>query len=494
MAAITAGTATATTPKAATVAARGARWIAVATLLVGVFNYGYALLLTHLLNVAAYARFAAGQSLILWAMNVAVVSVPWVLAQSLARAADDVERAVATRFAKLATTVSGLLAGAIVGAIATRFAGTATVSVLAVSTFLLFLGTTTTGWLQGHERMSSLAALYVAENVLKNMAGVLLVLVAGLGDTGALAAFGIGALAMLVRWPRTPRVVGSPQLGWRSMLGAGELWRRACFIAGAQGLVSLFVAIDVIMVAVLPESRALAASYQASATLTRVPLYLAGAIATAFFPALSRARTANFGAPGPSPGTAAGRTARTASSALIAAQAVRLYAAVGLPIAIAAGTVPERVLSLVFPMQYASAAELLKFTAVTGLAAGGISLVTAFFQAADDYACVSWLGVGLVGYVVGLTVGWRSDGIVGLAAGGAAGAALALFLMVYRLVHQQGRRVLARAPIWSAAVTLVVLVALRDYPYLWLIVAALAVLLAGTRFMHPVHVPEHARG
>ena len=52
---------------------------------VGLSNYGYALLLTHLLNVTEYSRFAGGQGLILWATNVASVSVPWVLAQTLVR-------------------------------------------------------------------------------------------------------------------------------------------------------------------------------------------------------------------------------------------------------------------------------------------------------------------------------------------------------------------------------------------------------------------------
>ena len=44
-------------------------------------------------------------------------------------------------------------------------------------------------------------------------------------------------------------------------------------------------------------------------------------------------------------------------------------------------------LALIFPAQYGAVAMLLKYTAVTGLAVGGISLVIAFFQAADDYSC-----------------------------------------------------------------------------------------------------------
>ena len=80
--------------------------------IVGLLNYAYALLLTHLLSVTAYSRFAAGQGLILWASTVATVSVPWVLAQALVRARSDAERNSAIRFAKLAGAGSGVIAAA----------------------------------------------------------------------------------------------------------------------------------------------------------------------------------------------------------------------------------------------------------------------------------------------------------------------------------------------------------------------------------------------
>src|SRR6202042_2032545 len=120
-------------------------------------------------------------------------------------------------------------AAALVGVIALRFAGPAAVLALVISTFVIFLGTTSTGWLQGTERMRSLAVLYVAENVVKNGAGVLLVVAFRLGEAGALAAFGIGGLVMLARWPRAPRpgglvARGSPSGGVRF---GRELWGRA---------------------------------------------------------------------------------------------------------------------------------------------------------------------------------------------------------------------------------------------------------------------------
>ena len=47
-------------------------------------------------------------------------------------------------------------------------------------------------------------------------------------------------------------------------------------------------------------------------------------------------------------------------------------------------------------------ATLLKYTAAVSMATGGVSLLTAFFQGADDYSSILWLGPGLAGYVAAL--------------------------------------------------------------------------------------------
>ena len=403
----------------------------------------------------------------LWASSVAVVSVPWVLAQALARAKGYAERQAATRFAKQVSTGSGIIAGIVVGLIANEFGGIPVALALGLSTFIIFLGTTSTGWLQGRERMRSLSVLYVAENLVKTSAGVILVVKLGLGDAGALAAFGIGGLVMLLRWPRSlGRVRGQRFSG----IGNRDLWCRAGRIAGTQGLVSLFVAVDVVLVALLPGSRALAASYQASATLSRVPLFVAGAIATAFFPALSRG----------------------VATDLLTARAMRMYAAVALPLAVILMTVPAPLLAIVFPAQYGAVATLLKFTAITGIGAGAISLITAFFQAADDYSCLKWLSIGLLVYTLTLLTGWRTDGITGLAIGGGVGTTFTLILIGYQLIRRQGYGLLARIPLAEVLAAAGVLTALRPYSWAWLGAAIVVGLAAVVRFLRPG--PRHARG
>jgi O-antigen/teichoic acid export membrane protein len=453
--------------RAESAAAHGARWMAVATVVVGFSNYCYAVLLTHQLTVASYSRFAAGQGLILWASTVATVSVPWVLAQALVRARSDAERHSAVRFAKLVGAGGGLVTGIVVAGIATRFAGPSTALAVAFSIFVIFLATTTTGWLQGRERLRTLSALAVVDNVLKNATGVVLVVVARQGDAGALAAFGIGALAVLLCWPKTSRHDGG---SWRGALVNRDLWRRAVAIAGAQGMVSLFIAADVVLVALLPGNRALAASYQASAAISRIPAYVAAAVATAFFPFLSR----------------------RAIGGLIAARAVRMYVTMALPVAVVLATIPAPILAMMLPSQYGTVAALLKYTAVSGLSVGGIMLVTAFFQAADDYSVLWWLGAGLLGYVVALLAGWRADGIIGLAAGGALGTVTSLVLVGYRLVRRQGPGVFALVSLTEPAVVAVLLIMLRPYPWAWLAVASLAAMRAAKRFVRPG--ARHVRG
>ena len=374
---------TAITKRDESVAAHGARWVTLAFVRVGLSNYGYAVLLTRLLRVSAYSVFSAGQGLILSATTVATVSIPWVLAQALARAHNDEERNGAARFAMLASVGSGLIAAAVVGIVASSVRGSADGdSRWPSARSSSFWAPLPPAGCRAGNVCVRFPPSTSAENLVKNCAGVVLVMVAGLRETGALAAFGIGGVVMLCGG----RVLRAAQAD----CGGGA--RRPRSVAPrlphslGQGMVSLFLAIDVVLVALLPGDHALAASYQASAALARVPLYMAAAVATAFFPSLSR----------------------RATGGMIAARAVRMYTAVAVPFAVVLATIPAPILALVLPAQYGAVATLLRYTAITGLAAGGISLVTAFFQAADDYSCLWWLGAGLVGYTGALL-----DGLAG---------------------------------------------------------------------------------
>jgi O-antigen/teichoic acid export membrane protein len=440
------------------VAVRGARWLTVAVLVVGLLNYAYTLVMTRLLPVGDFTTFAAGQGVMLWAATVATVSIPWVLAQALARARSETEKSAATRFAMTASVGSGAAAALIVGVIAAQFADAPSILALAASACVIFLGTCTIGSLEGQGRMRTVSVLAVGDSLLKNAAGLVLVVGARLGDAGALAAFGVGGLLRLAWWPSLLRTAGRH---WLDALANRGLWRRAAGIAGVQALVTVLGTMDVVLVAMLSASRDATASYQASAALSRAPLFVATAVGAAFFPALSR--RSNGGA--------------------LAAGAVRMYALVAVPFAAVLATMPAPILGAVFPPAYGSMAVLLRFTAIAGLAAGGVNLVTTFFQATDDYSCLWWQGAGLAGYLAALLTGWKAGGITGLAIGSALGATFALGLLTCRLVRRYGGGVLAGVPLAEPAGVAALLILLRPYPLVWLAAATLAGVRTAVRFL-----------
>ncbi|MEU9859995.1 lipopolysaccharide biosynthesis protein [Streptomyces sp. NPDC047971] len=447
-------------------AVHGARWIATAAVTVGALNYVYALALTRLLDVGAYATFAAGQGLIVCTAAIAVVTVPWMLAQALARARSDAERGEAVRFAVVTGVAGGIVAAAVVGAVATEFAGFGTTLVIGVSTLLIYVTRVCVGWLQGTERLRTLAALTVVEAGLKLLIGLFFVSALGLGETGALAAFGIAVVPFVVFRPR--RFRSTRRRPWRAATANRDLWRRAVGVASLQGVIAVLAALDVVMVAMLPTVRSDAASYQASVMLGRVPLFLAAAVSIAFLPALSRRRA---GTP-------------------LAARAMGMYLTVALPLTVVAATAPGAVLNTVFPDDYTKMSTLMACTAVAGLALGALSLLVTFAQAVNDYAVLRPLLVGLVCYVTGLTTGWAVGGVLGMALGGMCGTVVALGVLLLREArrhglhaHGGGRR--GAAPLARLAPPLVlagVLLALRPHAVAWLLVATVTTTVALWRF------------
>ncbi|MFF1510324.1 lipopolysaccharide biosynthesis protein [Streptomyces sp. NPDC058326] len=437
-------------------AVHGARWIATAVVAVGALNYAYTLILTRLLDVSEYATFAAGQGLLVCTAAVAVVTVPWMLAQALARARSDDERHEAVRFAVVTAVVGGTVAAAAVGGAAREFASTTTALVIAGSTLAIYLTRVSAGWLQGTERLRTLAVLTTVEVVLKFGIGLFFVTALDLGETGALVAFGIAVLPYLFFLP--PRFRGGSPRPWRAVGADRGLWRRAVGVASLQGVVALLAAVDIVLVAMLPTDRAAAASYQAAVMLGRVPLFLAGAVSIAFLPALSRRRA---GDP-------------------LTAGALRMYLTAALPLTAVAATVPGAVLTVVFPPGYGMVSTLLACTATAGLALGALALLVTFAQAVDDDACLRTLLVGLVLHVTALVSGWVTGGVLGMAIGGLCGTVAALALLAARHARRHGFGSSERP---FAGVVLPVLVLagalalLRPYTVVWF-AAALAVTAA----------------
>lgn len=447
-------------------AVRGARWVTAAWLAVGALNYGYALVLTRLLDVGAFSTFAAGQGLLLCAATVAAVAIPWVLAQAMARATSPEAAREAIRFAMVVAAAGGVVAGGIVAAVAAQFATAGPVAVLGVATFLVFLTRVSAGRLQGSERMRTLSCALTGEAAVKVLVGLLFVAVLGLGATGALAAFGVAAASLLIWWPVRAMRGGSGR--WISPGTQHDLWRRALQLGTVQGLVAMMATLDLVVITLLPAGGPATASYQAGVMVGRAPLFVASALSVAFFPALSRQR-------GGTP---------------LAASAVRMYLIVALPLTAVCATAPGAVLHVVFPPGYEAMGRLLMFTAVSGLAVGGINLVSTFFQAVNDQSCVPRQAIGVLVFLGAVLVGWRLGGVQGFALGGSVGAVAALLLLVHLLIRRQGSGAFAEPSLVEPLLVACVLVALRPVPVVWLVAAVATSALAAVRFLrHRAHPP-----
>ncbi|MET9676235.1 hypothetical protein ABZY68_24550 [Streptomyces sp. NPDC006482] len=442
-------------------AVHGARWIATAAVAVGALNYAYALVLTRLLDVSEYATFAAGQGLLVCTAAIAVVTVPWMLAQALARAGSDTERAEAVRFAVITAVAGGALAAVVVACVAQEFADPVTTLIVAGATFAVYVTRVSAGWLQGTERMRTLAVLNTVEACLKFGVGLFFVVALDLGEAGALAAFGIAVLPFAFFLPH--RFRGAPRRPWRSVTVDRELWRRAVGIASLQGVVALLAAVDIVLVAMLPTDRAAAASYQAAVMLGRIPLFLAGAVSIAFLPALSRRRAGD-------PLTAA---------------ALRMYLTVALPLTVVAATAPGALLTAVFPAGYTMVSTLMACTATAGLALGALALLVTFAQAVNDYGCLRTLLAGLVLYVTALVTGWAVGGVLGMAIGGLCGTVATLVLIAVRHARRHGFGI-AERPFGRVVVPMLALagalVLIRPYTLVWLAAAVAVTGVALWRF------------
>lgn len=422
---------------------RGVRWLTVSTLVLSLLNYVYSLGLTHLLDVGAFAVFAAGQALLLTAGTVSNAAVPWVLAQTLSTAADAGERRRAVWFGLTLNTGLGVLAGGLLYVLGLGFAGPATSLVLAVATFLVFVASSTVGVLQGARRFGLLGVLKVGDSALKIAVGLALVAV-GTGAAGALGGFAAGSVLLVAAGAWVARRDLRPT---RGTLRAPHLWRTTAGVGAVQALLSLLVTLDVVLVAYLLPDEA-AATYQASMILSRVPLFLAGAVAATAFPLLSRDPD---------------------SLDDVVRRAVRSYLLMVVPYAVALACVPAPLLDLVFPPEYSRMSLVLPLTAVAGAAIGAVNLVTTVFQARRRYVRSAVAQVlGLAVHAVALALGAALGGLVGMAVGAVVGTVASLVALLVAS-PTAWRRALVPTPdvLVLGAAVVPVFVLLQPWPWAW---------------------------
>lgn len=423
-----------------------ASWILTGSVAAGGLNYMYALAMTALLAPSEYSTFAGGQAIMLITGTVANTSVPWLLAReiSLARERSTVRKVV--WFAVMLNFAVGIGASALTVGIAAGFADPATLGWLGAATLGFFIASTGMGWALGRERLGLLAGLIVAEVAIKAALGLTLV-GAGTGPAGAFAATLGGALAITVYMLFPMRGDLRPRLA----LGSRYLWRSAAGMGGVQAAVTLLSVIDVLFVSLRFGGTRTAAGYQVAATLTRAPLFLALAFATAAFPRLAR-RPGN-------PGVLSAHTQHVLG--------------VLVPLLAVIATLPGPVLTALLPHGYQSAVRFLPLTAALSTAYGLVVLQTTVFRAdGRTRECLSILAGACAVSIAGMAVGATVGGVYWLAVGaliGAITAVVALAVQTERLWRGAQRPELRPLLLWPAVCA--VLIVTRPVPWLWLCLA-----------------------
>jgi O-antigen/teichoic acid export membrane protein len=247
------------------------------------------------------------------------------------------------------------------------------------------------GYLQGTDRVPTLARYRLIEAAVRIASGLIAVLLISRGPALSLGSFAVAGLVMFVITVRSCREawpLRRPDAG-----AAKDLVRQSARLGAVQILLCMLAALDTVAVQAAGFSSGVTGSYQAAALLGRIPLFISTALSIAAYTELARA---------PGDGAAAGHVRHM----------LRLYAAVTLPILIICWTVPHSALSLIVPDSYSSTLRLLKYTSLSGAAIGLVNCLTTAHQARGRFrSCLLILGPAAITQPILLIALGRSSGV-----------------------------------------------------------------------------------
>ncbi|MGH9095445.1 MAG: hypothetical protein ACRDXE_09825, partial [Acidimicrobiales bacterium] len=334
--------------------------VLVASVLVGVGNYGFSLALVWVLASGAFAVVGSANALLVIVGTAGSAVLPWLVARQVARyPAGSRERQDVVGFSLAASLVMGATTAAVVVGIASTYAPPGVLVGLAVTTIGIFVGSTGIGFLQGSGRFLLLAGVALSEVVLKVGLGAGLA-AAGFGPTGAVAGSAVGAVLLAVVGVAVVR----GDLAWPHLGITSELWRQVGGIGAIQIAVSVLSTLDVVVASVVDGSSRALGSYQAMLVFARAPLFISTAVSTVVFPRLA------------TPGVDRTRVAKSMATLYLTASCASVAIV---------SSLPSGLLRLLLPADYAHRAGLLLPLALAGFGAGAVNLLTTFLQARGDF-------------------------------------------------------------------------------------------------------------
>jgi hypothetical protein len=376
--------------------------VSVAMGLVAVLGYGGTLALTHLLDAPSYSVYAGAATMLSTVGVFAAALIPRPLTVVIrSHPSQSEERRRGVTFAWVVSAAAGLVSALLTGLITATFAPPTVVAVVAASAFVLFLCSPVWGWLHGDLLFVRYTVMVVAEVCVRVLVSVGVVLL-GWRAGGALIGFMAGSAVVLLTAPAALR----RDLGWRpGVLRERARWAETGDLALVQLIVYSLVGADVVLVAVLAVHDAESAGYQALSTLAKAPVFVAGGAVAVAFPLLR---------------------SQGADISHILTVTLRSFALLAFSSAAVIATAPSTLILLVFPDRYAASLRLLPVLAAAGLGFAGLTMLTTVMLGLHAYRrCQAGLLAAVVLLPTGMLLGWRIDGVPGLAMGGAVGALVA---------------------------------------------------------------------
>jgi hypothetical protein len=354
-------------------------------------------------------------------------------------------------FAALVSVIAGLVAALITGFVISGVSSPTTAALVALASFVLFMGAAPSGWFQGELRFVRYTLKSLGE-ISTRFLFSLLVVAFSWGTPGAVFGFAMGGLALLV----TPRSF-LKDLTWRpQVLRQKWRWAETAGIACTLCVVSVLVGIDVVIIAFLDGGSAAAAGFQALASIAKAPIYVAAGTVIVVFPLLRR------------PGVQVNAVLRAA---------LRSFGRLALFACAVIATAPQALIAWALPQRYHDSLVLLPWLALSGLGYASITVLVTVLLGVRAYRRCQ-LGLGLASVLVpsGLFIGWATDGVSGLAVGCAAAsvlAAAALAAISYPVLPPRSGRLAARGCVMAGGLFLCLQV-VSEQPIVWLLVVILA--------------------
>lgn len=445
--------------------------VVVATGIVSLLNYSFALILLWILPSREYVVVASVTALLLVFGTVAGASAPWVLAREVAISATDARRRQrALAFASFVAFGQSAVAALICMIIVSSYADWQTTLTTCGAAIIIFMAAAAVGYLQGIERFNLIFFLRVSEVVVKVAVGVTLVKL-GMGAWGAISGFAFGALLVFLgaihymRHDALSAWRSKRQVWIRTAFTDGRLWASATGIMGIQAGTAIIAGLDLIIASIMLSGSRQLANYQVAQILGRIPFYIASSLAIIVFPRMARMR---------------------AYRGLTVTSSLHVWIRVCGAATVIVATLPEPILVHILPARYGSVFVLLPWAGLTGLALGGINLVTTYWQAIGKCKSAVWVllvtcllsGVCDVLALRGgaaLHLAWSATltSMVGLCG----------LLMLVRWDWRKSLRGLARQGI-IVAVPGIALLFLRDHLVIWSIVAMTGVALPALRSLY----------